>query len=297
MKRFIWVFLICSLSFALEAQADLHEATRAIHKEFKFADNSSLVVNGRRANIFLQTHQKNSIIVDIDIISKHPDLKQAEADIEKLEIMSEKVGTKISLSNYISIGRKEKAPESDLRVIYTVYLPPSCPVDLRNVFGEIDIAGIQADLDVDVKYSTVTVHDTKAIGTIKSLLGNVKLSNTDGYYDLELSRSDLDLKNAAGVYAVHSEYGMIHADVIDNIQMLKIKGEGVDVVLSSNDLESSGYVLQSQGGDISIDPAFKSSAALHTEKDKRSVSINDHIDHSNLNIETKYGNISLKKGL
>ena len=121
----LWIMLaLYGLSFpgnGLMAQTtNLHVITKRLEKTFKYRETYEVNIEGEKADVSIETWNKDEIGLTVEFIAKHPDKTTAEADIEAIKYIAERVRNKIYVRNYISVPEGAPKPASNLSARYVV---------------------------------------------------------------------------------------------------------------------------------------------------------------------------------
>jgi len=292
--------LFCCLSLLIlqniTAQELVQVVTKIIEKDFRYQDGYEVNVEGQKAEIFVETWSKDEIGVRLEISAKHPDLVIAEADLETVNFVADRVKNKIYLRNYRFGGDAKTA--SILTVTYYITLPEDCPVYVKNYFGTANISNLTNRLRIFGEYSQIDIDNVKGILDISSRFGDIVGEQIDGNVTINARRSDITLYEIAGHYQINSQYGILKLKPNSGLLGLNVSAEKSEVHLYGDHPEEFAYTLTSTHGDIS------------TPKNMRLLSLEDTPEVKKIQIQPKsqevfptitvsvtFGNVHVEKTL
>jgi len=212
-------------------------------ESFKWKPGVSLEINGERAEIFISTHDLNTISIETELIAKHKDKSVAEKDLKKLQLLVDKVGSKVFVRDFIQLDSDNKKPESGLKTVMHITIPTHCAVSINNYFGKIDVQGLLNTLTINSEYSRINLKKNHAIIKVGSKFGDIKATNTSGRLDITSNRSDIVLENVSGVISLKSTLAEIRITGLKNPESLKIDAKKSKVYITSIHSLDFGYIL------------------------------------------------------
>ncbi len=295
MKKLFHILFILAFPILILAQDDIQTVTKDYKETFKYKKNFTVELNGERADVNVQGGDTEEIEITARVVSKNSSKREAEDDIDNMNVILEKIGKVVYARNYISIRANEEKPNSNLKVVFDIKVPKSCNIVINNSFGEVQLSNLNGIINLNTKYSKINLAYIEGQGEVESLLGDINMHSSFGVFNFKLSRADMLLQNSEGYYEIESKYGAIEAMVKPELEVLKITGVSVDVTLMVEDISSSYYNLISTNGKIQVDESLNTEYKLIENDEVQSIEINKGIDCSKLSIDTQYGTISLSK--
>jgi len=253
MNRLIYILLIFSFPLAILAQDEINVATKDFSETFKYKKNFTIELNGERAEVNIQGVDIDEIQINARVVSKNSSKSEAKSDLDNMNVILEKIGKTVYARNYISVKASDEKPSSNLKVIFDIKIPMSCNVVVNNAFGEVQLNNINGVITLNTRYTKINLAYLGGQGKVESLLGDVNIHSSFGAYNLLLNRADLLLENSDGYFDIESKYGAIEATIKPEMELMKIKGVSVDIVLIVDDISASYYNLVSTNGKIQID--------------------------------------------
>ena len=247
----LFILLLSHTSFA---QNNLKVVTKTVEKAFDYQEGQTLLLEGEKAEIKLETWSENKVYVQLELVAKHPERRQAENDLESFDFVFDVRGDKILLRNFY-VG--ESRSESELSAVYTVKVPTECPVQMSNYFGKTDVQDLTNSLELDSKFGPVNMSNISGEVDVSSRFGDIFGMLLKGQIKIESHRSNVTLKQLEGKFDINSKYGVIKIFADDKLIDLNVEGEKSDLYLFNPDPSEFGYDLLAHFGDITVPDDLK----------------------------------------
>jgi hypothetical protein len=277
------------------AQTTLQVVTKTIEKTLPYKNGNEVNIEGEKAEIFVETWNRNEVKVLTEIIAKHPDKKTAEKDLESMIYTSEQHGNKIYFRNYIKEGKNGKKPASDLKAIYTITLPADCPVYLKNNFGIANVSNLSKALRIHSEFSKINLENLRGQIGIDTRFGDVEGRLIDGNVKINSRRSDLVFHEIKGTWNINAQYGIMKffTNPSPELLSLNIVAEKSDVYFFDPKPNYYGYTLQAHYGTISVPNELKFNYLENTDQLKKAI-FSSKIGSSNISIKISFGDIVIR---
>lgn len=297
----LWIMLaLYGLSFpgnGLMAQTtNLHVITKRLEKTFKYRETYEVNIEGEKADVSIETWNKDEIALTVEFIAKHPDKTTAEADIEAIKYIAERLRNKIYVRNYISVPEGAPKPASNLSARYVVRVPEDCPVYLKNYFGTANVINLAKGFRYQGEFSPVGLENVKGSIDLSTRFGDVSGKRLDGDIMINARRSNVTLEEIKGRYSIEANYGDVRilsasAGLLD----LNITGTKSDIFLFDPRLLDYGYALTAQHGSIYFPSNLKMEFLKNTDEIKK-VEFQPRAEYyPNVTISVTFGDIYLEK--
>ena len=277
--------------FGMQAQTVLGVVSKKIEKEFPFKNGQTVLIEGERAEIKVETWEKKTISVELTLIAKHPQRATAEKDLESFDFSFEDRGDKVVLRNYFA--GKTKA-DSELSAIYSVKVPTECPVQMSNYFGKTDVQDLSNSFEIDSKFGPIAMTNLSGIIDVSSRFGDIFGDFLSGKVKIESHRSNITLKHLEGSFDINSKYGIIKIFADNKIIDLNVEAEKSDVYLFNPDPSELGYDLLAHFGDITVPEDLKINFVEKSDKMSHAVRA-PGTQYPGVFVKISYGDIIVKK--
>jgi Putative adhesin len=276
-------------------QTTLQVVTKIVDKSFTCAAGAVFSLDAEKADLTFKTDAKTrEVKLHIELIARHQKLESAKTDINALKLVTENMGGKIYIRNYVAIEKGAAKPTSDLRVRYVVTLPPDLIVVLKNTFGKLNIADLTNKLDITADYCKTQVANSKGQITLNTRFGSIEGDGLDGKIAITSHRTDIDLKLLRGGCAINAQFGKININAAPTLSFLSIKAEKSDVNFGpAEDAAKFGYTLTSEYGTVKT-PAKLNFTYSEKSKQREQASFNNKSAVS-VNIQTTFAQIVINQ--
>ncbi len=288
---FILTFLFGVLP--MFSQTTLQIVSKTIEKTMPYKNGYEFNIEGEKAEIKVETWEKNEVKVLTEIIAKHPDRAIAERDLDLMEYSAEQHGKDIYFRNFIS--KNGIKPESELKAIYTVTLPADCPVYLKNNFGLTDVSNLTNSLKIHSEFSKILLENLKGEIGVNTRFGDIMGRRIDGNVNLTTRRSDITLHEIKGNWNINAHYGIMKFFTNPSPELLtmNINAEKSDVYFFDPQPNYYGYTLTAHYGNISVPQDLKFNYLENTDQLKKAI-FSSKIGQSNISIKISFGDITIR---
>lgn len=246
-----FLFLV---AFGSDAQTTLKVVSKSVDKDFVFNAGKHVVVEGEKAEIKVETWDKNIVHVELKLVAKNPDKAIAESELKYFNHSFSEERGEIKLRNFFSASDK---PGSELKAEYLIKVPHDCPVRMSNYFGKTDVKDLTSSLDIDSKFGPVNMNNITGKIDVKSRFGDVLGELLNGMVSIETHRSNITLKQLEGSYNIKSKYGIVKIFSDNELLDLNIEAEKSDVYFFNPNPTAFGYELFAHFGDITVPEELK----------------------------------------
>jgi hypothetical protein len=247
-------FLLLAFSPFLDAQTSnsLREVvTKTIEDTYSYRPGNELAVEGEKAEIFVETWDKQKIQVKVVMTARHPKLEQAETDLQNLDYIAEVAGQKIFLKN--KLKDKTLKSRSELTIHYYITLPEECPVYLKSHFGGATISNLRNRLRINGEFSAINIDNVQGILDIRSRFGDITGERIDGNVVINSRRSDINLYDIGGTFNITAQYGELRLSPNLNMRDLHINADKSDVyIYEPSGGEGLAYDLSLNNGEVKL---------------------------------------------
>ncbi len=288
------ILLLCTIAAQrLFAQSPLQVVTKTIEKTFPYKNGNEVNIEGEKAEILVETWNRNEVKVLVELVSKHPDRKTAEADLAKMKFTNEQHGDKLYFRNYIS--KDAAKPTSDLKAIYTITLPSDCPVYMKNNFGLATVSNLTNALRINSEFSKINLENLSGQIGITTRFGDIEGNKIDGLVSINSRRSDITLHEIKGNWNINAQYGVLKFFTNPSPELLtmNIEAEKSDVYFFDPKPNFYGYTLTAHYGNISVPNDLKFNFLENSSQLKKAI-FSSKIGSSNISIKISFGDITIR---
>ncbi len=287
--------LLLLLLFCTCVRAQIREVvTKTIEDTYAYRAGRQLAVEGEKAEIFVETWDKQQISVKVVLTARHPLLETAKIDLENLEFVTELAGDKIFLQNRLK--DKERRAESELTVHYYIILPEECPVYLKSHFGAATISNLRNQLRINGEFSAINIDNVQGLLDIRTRFGDITGERIDGNVVINSRRSDIKLFDVGGNFTINAQYGVLDLSPNINMRQLSISADKSDVTIyEPRNGEGLAYELASNNGEMTL-PDNRMIRELERTAEWRRIQIGPSNERTGMvSVSVSFGNLTLRK--
>jgi hypothetical protein len=255
MKRTSFLFPIFFTIISLPnlyGQQELKFITKTVEKQFAYKTGDELNIEGEKADVEVESWNKNIIDVRIVFSAQHPDKKIAQRDLEWIQYQTEKVQNKIYLRNYLKIPEGQTKPRSTLKATYVIKVPSDCPVYLKSQFGMVRIRDLSNQVKLNSTFTNIGLENIQGFIDITSKFGDLDGKFIDGTMLVNARRTDITLRELKGKYDLKTSYGTLNIFADPNVADLKLTADNTKIHLVSSDPSRFAFNIEAKGSDLNL---------------------------------------------
>ncbi len=258
MKGALVYILLVFIGFTnyLSAQKKVNVITKTITREFNYS-NETLVINAEKSNINIHQGEGNKVKVQIDLIAKNPSKSDAENDMDIMQYYISQSEGAINLSNFFKSDRMVEIT-SNLSAAYDIYIPLACNVDIKNLYGQINMNDAQVSGEIDNSFGSVSLQNITGNLHINLSFSDLASSNTDGELKIDAKNANLSMKNLSGKNTVNTTYGEIEIKSLHELKVLDVDAKRCSVNLNVDQFENYNYNLGAYKKEIILPEKYSS---------------------------------------
>jgi hypothetical protein len=287
----ILLYWIVSNGFScVQAQNVIQVATKAIEKTVAAPAIRTLYINAEKADIELIAWDKTEISIVMELSARHPDRATAAADLGKVQYIADRSGKDYFLRNYILLKEGESKPLSNVKARYTIHLPATCAIDLKNTFGTIQMKGLNNNLKLNADFCTTTLLNIKGKGMLETTFGELKGIEIAGNFSFTSDHTNLRLENIGGAVRMNTLYGNVEISPSSGLTSLAIQSKKAVVTMVTKNWQRFDYDINSAYTNIKLPNGFKWKRNTPDFKD----AFFSKNQLANVQINTEFGNLTIK---
>ncbi|MEQ9467498.1 MAG: hypothetical protein RLN88_08805 [Ekhidna sp.] len=259
------ILALCMLIAVAVTARDQDQKKKFVEKNYKVSATTKLRIDNKFGKVEINSWTKSEFEIKVEIIGKGRTEDRAQRILDAIQIDITEGSAEIVFETEIDDAKNKN--EEGFEINYTIYMPESNPLEIKNSFGDVTMGNRSNDLNIDVSYGSMRVGDVSGdsriklsfgsggVGYIKGGEATIKYSNfeieraerldlTQGFSDIEIGEvDDLELESKYGKVEIEKA-GKIDADA-------HFSGFDIEELTGSLELDCS-YL-----GDFSIDRLAK----------------------------------------
>jgi hypothetical protein len=288
MKNIALAFILAASCLTLQAQNSESDYLYTT-KSFKDASPKKIIAGTDHGNISVSDVPASQTRVEVYVHPSNSNQALSKQDIQKK--LDEYYTLEISVSDDVlkASARQKKDMlfhESGLSISFVIYTPKTASSILKTSHGNIDLAGLEGNQDVETSHGDLTISKIKGKLVGETSHGNVSVTDCNDDIDASTSHGDIKSRNCKGTIKLITSHG--------NIDLRDLKGK---VHAGTSHGNVSGNSI---GGELTA-----STSHGNVSLDGMSSSVNASTDHGDISLSAVnltgeivmtngHGNISLE---
>lgn len=251
------------LIFMAYVSADMvpSEKSKTINKTFDLEDADLVSVRNSFGQVHVTTWKESTVAVEVEISveSRYDNRLEDLLDDITVDFKEQRDGVYMRTNADVNTRKNE-----DYEINYTIKLPSSNRLEVKNTHGDIYLEGRTGEVDIDLSYGDLKAGKLTKGGELKLAFGKIDIQSF-GTGRIELKHVNFFSLDQAQYIEVDQQYSEIEIGSVDKIDMRSRHGEAefgrvgkMDVNLQFTDfviesLETSLDMRAQHASDFSID--------------------------------------------
>ncbi len=286
LRQFLMLMLISASTLSVHAQMILQVVSKKVQTSFKFEEGEKLDIRAERANISIESWDKNEVQLELELVAKHSERSTAELAIKGMKYQAERIGTTVFLRNHLSMLKVA----AHIRVNYKIKVPQNCNLVLQNELGQVDIRGVSGDIRLTGELCQFNLEGISGKLKVDANLGDLLVRSTSTEASIKLQRATLKLDAPLGNYLLEGLYAQIYVSIPVGQKSLHldIKGDKSNIFIQNPQHRAYSYQLEVKYGDLRL----PNQAGFQAENNRVSYTALD--SQKSITAYTSFGNIVLE---
>ena len=232
-------YSLCLLALIVWATSSTHgqERQRRINKTFDVGPSTTLKVENQFGRVHINTWDKSQIQLEVVIRAEMRNDERSQEFVDRVDVRISESSAMVSLRTDFG-GKMNSRKGESFSVDYTMSMPSSGDLEVRNKFGDIYVGDLTGSLNVDLKYGKMRADKITGKSDIEIGFGGANIDEL-GDAELEIKYSDLRVL-AAGDVNLDQQFSDIRMDVIKDMDLRSKYGSVEIGILNSVD-GSAGF--------------------------------------------------------
>lgn len=223
---------VCAFLFSsmIAFAGDQDQKKKYVEKNYTVTASTKLRIENKFGDIKINSWEKSEFDIKVEIIAKGRNEERSQRILDAIEIDITEGSAEIVFETEIESTKNKN--EEGFEINYTVYMPESNPLEIKNSFGDVGMGNRQNDLDIHVSYGSMRAGDILGDASIRVSFGNGsvgKIKDGDAtikYSNFEVDEADvLDLKQGYSDVEIgtvrdlelESKFGKVEIEKADKI--------------------------------------------------------------------------------
>ena len=282
--------LIVSLFSTAQAQGKVNVITKTIKKELK-STSKTLVIKGEKSTINISSGDKDYFQVEIKLISKNTNQKQAETDINIIKYESTENANEYVLRNYFASDKYGNV-KSNLSVVFNIKIPKNSKLDISNIYGNVYLSNFNSETKLKNSFGEIHISNISGEMDLNAYYSDTWVNNINLALLCNTDKSDLEMMNASGNIVIKSNYGNIQFSPGKSLKKLEIESKRTTITFECETLKAYNYGLATSFSTIILPNKWEKDI-----KKLNGIAQFNQINNSNnpiIKIQTTYCQIAIK---
>ncbi|MBV8390114.1 MAG: hypothetical protein JO080_09970 [Mucilaginibacter sp.] len=253
------------------------ERVKNYSKSYMVGGNDKLALDNKYGRVNINTWNKNEVKVDVQIKGMASDDETAQKLVDAITISDSKDGNVVSFRTNFGSGNSSiwnlfnnMNDRHRAEVNYTVYMPSTMSLDLRNKYGSVSLPSLSGKVSIDNAYGSLVA---KAL--------------TNPSNEFNFHYSEVNIEEVKGC-ALNLSYGSLKLGTVGKLDA-NVNYAPVDI----EKLNNSGSINVKYGGGVKIGEISKALKNLDIDSKYSSVNIGLKGDESfDFDVTVKYGSFN-----
>jgi len=271
-------------------QDEVNVVTKIIKKNLK-SINKTLIIKGEKSTINIVSWEKDYYGVELKLISKNTNKKQAETDLNIIQYEIVENQNDYSLKNYFGSDKFGNV-KSNLSVVYSIKMPKNVRFDISNIYGNVYLSNINASGKLSNSFGETHLSNISGNYTINAYYSDLYVKDVNMVINCTSDKSDIEMVNVSGTIMVNANYGKISFSPGNELVNLQVDAKRTTVFLNDFDLNAYNYSLTTKSSGIALPESWK--AKLVKQDGNVLFNQNSGANKPFIKIQTSYCQITIK---
>ena len=237
-------------STSLYGRQVVQVVTKTINKEIDIKSGDTLRIFAEKAQINISGWKKNSIVLKLELISKHTKREVAEEELAYLDYQIVKKNG-LLIRNYFSIDNGFRKVKGNLSARYELKVPEALAIQLVNKYGTLNLQSLTGYLNLDTRFVNNTLENCSGEQVVAAIFGKTELLNGGGSSSINLQKADLNVSYYSGKMTIKSNYGFA-TFTGDSFQSIDMESSRTTIGLTLSNLSLYNYKLISSNSKVIV---------------------------------------------
>jgi DUF4097 and DUF4098 domain-containing protein YvlB len=194
---------------AAPARSARDEVKREFSKTVGWRAGQRVCVDHSLGSVNVRTHKEPEVRVRVDMRASADNRSDAEQYIQQIEIQVEETGSGICFRTKYPEQKYGRPGSWSFSAEYDLAVPETAPLDLRNRFGSVGIAGTRASAVVLNSHGSVRLADAAGNHRIENTFGSIHVSSNTGDVEVNGGNGSITIEQIQGSARARNRFGSI----------------------------------------------------------------------------------------
>ncbi|MFM6925482.1 MAG: hypothetical protein ACKOU7_08270 [Ferruginibacter sp.] len=150
---------------------------KSVNKSYNVSSSDKLNIENSFGAVKVTTWDRNEIKVDVAIEVSANTESLAQKMLDRISVSDGKSGNEISFKTSMKDVNNSKGEKSSMEINYTISMPASNGLTVKNDFGSTVIPDFRGEVDLTSKFGSLTTGNLSSIKNIHVEFGKANLAN------------------------------------------------------------------------------------------------------------------------
>jgi hypothetical protein len=253
--RIIPILFFVAICQIAQSQEKVQVITKTIKKELK-PGSKTLIINGEKSNIYVNSWDKDYFQVEIKLTSKNTNQKQAETDLNVIKYEITENNTDYQLKNYFA-SEKYGNVKSNLSATYNIKVPKNSKLDITNIYGNVYLSDFSSNTKLKNSFGEIHISNISGTMEMNSYYSDTWASDINLALLCTTDKSDLEMTKVSGNIVIKSNYGSIQFSPGKTLKKLEIDAKRTTITIENESFNIYNYALSTSFSNIELPDKWK----------------------------------------
>ncbi|WP_299822934.1 hypothetical protein [uncultured Pontibacter sp.] len=291
------------------------EKRKTFDKTYNVSNSDALSIENKFGSVQVNTWAKNEIRVKVDIIARASNENKAQEILNNINVVDGRSDNTISVVTKMEPMRISGNTSKSFEINYTIYMPESNALAVKNSFGDVTLAALKGKTDISVKYGSLksarlSNADNKVKlayssgtcafingGNVDVAYSSMDIGNTNGLWGSS-KFSDFKINSLRDELGLEVKFGTFKVDNVEkNVRKIALDSSYTPISLKFEDNSAFNFDVNVSFADFKVDKSLVNITSL--EKGHTSAEYKGRYGGSagkgSVSISSKYGEVKFTK--
>lgn len=203
------------------------EYSRTFDKSVPVQAGQKLILEHTLGNIQIHTHSNRQVVIHADIRVSASNAAEAKSFADNVTILVEPSSTLLNVRTRYPerSGSFFGSRQVSYSVNYEITVPQNMPLQVRNSFGGVTVAGSQADCDIKTSHGSLQFNEGRGSQRLENAFGSIQLAGNAGDATVNNTNGSINVSGIQGALTLRDRFGTVQVfDVTKGAKIVNNNG-------------------------------------------------------------------------
>jgi len=188
------------------------EFTKTFQKSLSIQPGQSLSLDHKFGSVSIRTHSSSQVDITASIRVAASTQSEASSSANQINIDVRQTATGVAIQTQYPERRGgifSGQSGISYSVDYSIVVPESAPVQVKNSFGNLTVAGLKAKADLHDSHGSVELTGAAGPSSVSNSFGTVKVIDINGDLTVTNQNGPIDAKNISGGAELNTSFASV----------------------------------------------------------------------------------------